>query len=64
MTQGPNPETVGALAAEHLGPILYALEACALQMEEAGRQEEATYFRALAHRLAEAGGQGRERQGP
>ena len=60
MTQGPNPETVGALAAEHLGPILYALEACALQMEEGGRREEAAYFRALARRLAEAGGQPRE----
>ncbi len=63
MTEGPNPETVGALAAEHLGPILYALEACALQMEKAGRQEEATYFRALARRLADAGGQAREEPG-
>jgi hypothetical protein len=36
------------------------LEACALQMDEAGRQEEATYFRALARRLADAGGQPRD----
>ena len=60
MTQGPNPDTVGELAAEHLGPILYALEVCALQMEEAGREEEASYFRALARRLADAGAQPRE----
>jgi hypothetical protein len=64
VTEGPNPETVGALAAEHLGPILYALEACALQMEQAARQEEAAYFRALARRLADAGGQPREESGP
>ncbi len=63
MTQGPNPETVGALAAAHLGPILYALEACALQMEEAGRPDEAAYFRELARRLAEAGGEPREAEG-
>ncbi len=56
MTRGPNPEAVGAVAAEHLGPILYALETCALTMEQAGRAEEADYYRALARRLAEAGG--------
>ena len=60
MTEGPNPAAVGALAAEHLGPILYALEACALQMEQAGRQEEATYFRTLARQLADAGGEPRQ----
>jgi hypothetical protein len=42
--------------AEHLGPILYALETCALTMEQAGRTEEATYFRNLALMLSEAGG--------
>jgi hypothetical protein len=53
---GPNPHAVGEVAAEHLGPILYALELCALAMGEAGRHEEVEYYRALAHRLAEAGG--------
>lgn len=56
MSQGPNPDAVGAVAAEHLGPILYALETCALSMDEAGRAEEAQYYRALARRLADAGG--------
>jgi hypothetical protein len=53
---GPNPDAVGRIAAEHLGPILYALETCALTMERAGRDEEVRYFRALAQLLAEAGG--------
>ena len=57
MIQGPNPQAVGRVAAEHLGPILYALETCALMMEGGNRQEEATYYRALARLLAEAGGQ-------
>jgi hypothetical protein len=47
---------VGRIAAEHLGPILYALETCALTMERAGRAEEVRYYRALAELLAEAGG--------
>jgi hypothetical protein len=53
---GPNREAVGAVAAEYLGPILYALETCALTMEEAGREDDAGYYRALAVKLAEAGG--------
>lgn len=53
---GPNREAVGAVAAEYLGPILYALETCALAMEEAGREDDAVYYRALAVKLAEAGG--------
>ena len=55
---GPNPEAVGRVAAEHLGPILYALETCALTMEREGRDEEVRYYRALATALGEAGGQG------
>ena len=56
MTAGPNPEALGPLVAEHLPPILYALEICALQMAGAGRREEADYYRELARRMAEAGG--------
>jgi len=47
---------VGRVAAEHLGPILYALEVCARQMAAAGRDEESEYYRKLASLLAEAGG--------
>lgn len=56
MQPGPNPVAVGAVAAEHLGPILFALETCALAMEDAGRSEEVRYYRALARALADAGG--------
>jgi hypothetical protein len=56
MTRQPNREAVGAVAAEHLGPMLYALEVCAVSLEQAGRVEDAAYYRQLAARLAEAGG--------
>jgi hypothetical protein len=60
---GPNPAAIGPIAAEHLGPILYALETCALTMEHEGRAEEATYFRQLAQLLADAGAQPHSSQG-
>lgn len=56
MTAGPNSHAVGRVAAEHLGPLLYALEVCATAMDEAGRSEDSAYYRALAGLLAEAGG--------
>ena len=55
-SSGPNPETVGKVAAEHLGPLLYALEVCAKAMDDAQRGEDSRYYRALAKLLAEAGG--------
>ena len=56
---GPNPEAVGAVAARHLGPLLYALEVCAVAMDEAGRADDARYYRAVAAELADAGGRPR-----
>ncbi len=53
--EGPNAGAVGKVAAEHLGPLLYALEVCAKSMEDAGRDEDVLYYRALARRLADAG---------
>ncbi|KPJ86461.1 MAG: hypothetical protein AMS18_15510 [Gemmatimonas sp. SG8_17] len=47
---------MGLIAAEHMGPLLYALELCALSMDQAGRSEDAVYYRSLARQLAEAGG--------
>lgn len=55
MTRRPNQAAVAEVAVEHLGPILYALEVCAVSMEEAGRAEEAVYYRQVAGRLADAG---------
>jgi hypothetical protein len=60
VTEGPSHDALGPLVAEHLPPILYALEVCALQMEGAGRSEEAEYYRALGRRLSEASGTPRE----
>jgi len=56
MSEGPNPEAVGRVAAEHLGPLLYALEVCATAMDNAQRGEDSNYYRALAKLLADAGG--------
>ncbi len=53
---GPNPEAIGKVAAEHLGPLLYALEVCAKAMDNAQRGEDSRYYRALARTLADAGG--------
>lgn len=56
MTRGPNKEAVGGVAADHLAAILYALEVCAVSMDEAARADDARYYRALAAQLADAGG--------
>jgi hypothetical protein len=57
--EGPNPKALGEVAAEHLGPLLYALEVCAQSMDNAQREEDSSYYRALARLLAEAGGTAR-----
>jgi hypothetical protein len=49
---------LGRIAAAHLPPILYALEVCALQMDGAGRAEDAEFYRRVARALAEAAGTG------
>lgn len=56
MTRRPNAAAVAEVVAEHLGPILYALEVCAVSMDQAGRREDAVYYRRVASALAEAGG--------
>ncbi len=60
---GPNSDAVGAVAAQHLGPLLYALEVCAVAMDEAGRPDDGRYYRAVAAELAEAGGRPRAAAG-
>jgi hypothetical protein len=61
VTEGPSPESLGPIVAEHLGPLLYALEVCAKSMEQAGRDDDVRYYRALARQLARAGGGDDER---
>lgn len=50
------PETVGALSALYLGNILYALETCALSLEQQGKPGDAAFYRGIARKLAEAHG--------
>jgi hypothetical protein len=50
------PETVGALSELYLGNILYALETCALTLEQQGKQADAAFYRGIARKLAEAHG--------
>jgi hypothetical protein len=57
---GPNVTAVGEVAAENLAPLLYALEVCAVAMDQAERGEDAGFYRALAAKLAAAGGGGPE----
>ncbi|MCC6928175.1 MAG: hypothetical protein IT359_04190 [Gemmatimonadaceae bacterium] len=54
--QPPDQETVATLSALYLGNILYALEACALGLEQQGQGEHAAFYRGIARKLAEARG--------
>ncbi len=50
------PETVGSLSQLYLGNILYALETCALALDEQGKPTDAAFYRGIARKLAEAHG--------
>ncbi len=49
-------ETVGTVAQLYLGNILYALETCALALDEQGKRDDAAFYRGIARKLAEAHG--------
>ncbi|HVZ48172.1 MAG TPA: hypothetical protein VG916_05285 [Gemmatimonadaceae bacterium] len=53
MTDAPD---VGSVAALYLGNILYALERCAMVLEEEGKAEDAAFYRGIGRLLAEARG--------
>ena len=50
------PETVGSVAQLYLGNILYALESCALGLDQQGKADDAAFYRGIARKLAEAYG--------
>jgi hypothetical protein len=50
-------ETVGALAELYLGNLLYALERCAIALEDEGKKDDAAFYRAIARKMAKARGQ-------
>lgn len=49
-------ESVGAIAELYLGNILYAIERCALAIDDEGKSVEAAFYRGIARKLAEAHG--------
>ncbi len=49
-------ETVGSVAELFLGNILYALERCALSLDEESKREDAAFYRGIARKLATAHG--------
>ena len=49
-------DSVGSLAELYLGNLLYALERCAIALEEEGKKEDAAFYRAIARKMAAARG--------
>jgi len=49
-------ESVGELAELYLGNLLYALERCAIALEQEGKKEDADFYRAIARKMAAARG--------
>jgi hypothetical protein len=45
---------VGAVAGLYLGNILFAIERCAMVLDEEQKDEEAAFYRGIARKLAEA----------
>lgn len=54
MADAPVPTAVGAVADLYLGNILFAIERCAMALEEERRLEEAAFYRGIGRKLAEA----------
>ena len=52
-------ETVGQIAELYLGNILYAIERCALSLEQDERPMDAAFYRGIGRKLADAHGRGR-----
>ena len=58
---GAAEETVVSVAELYLGNILYAIELAAISLEQQGKPADASFYRGIARKLAEA--HGRRRQG-
>jgi len=53
---GDDSETVAGISQLYLGNILYALELAALTLDEQHKSADATFYRGIAKKLAEARG--------
>lgn len=49
-------DTVGDVAGLYLGNLLYALERCALSLEDEGKPLDAAFYRGIGRKLADAHG--------
>lgn len=54
MAEAGAASAVGAVAELYLGNILFAVERCAMALEEQGQADEAAFYRGIARKLAEA----------
>ena len=50
-------ETVGQVAELYLGNILYAIELAAMTLDDQGKPVDASFYRGIARKLADAHGQ-------
>lgn len=53
---GTSGETVGEVSTLYLGNILYAIERCALSLDQESKTTEAAFYRGLGRKLADAYG--------
>jgi hypothetical protein len=53
---GGQGDDVGSISTLYLGNILYALERCALSLDDEGKQMDAAFYRGIGRKLAEAYG--------
>ncbi|GAB1344927.1 hypothetical protein [Gemmatimonas sp.] len=49
-------ESVGGVAELYLGNLLYALERCALSLDQDGKALDAAFYRGIGRKLADARG--------
>lgn len=52
-------ESVGDIATLYLGNLLYAIERCAVSLEEEGKPVDAAFYRGIGRKLADAHGRTR-----
>ena len=57
-------DTVGAVAELYLGNLLFAIERCALALDEEGKRDDAAFYRGIGRKLAEAHGRAKTEPSP
>lgn len=60
----PAGETVAQVSTLYLGNILYAIERCALALDDENKLTEAAFYRGIGRKLAEAHGRAKRAQEP